>query len=330
MSNMALVTPFTVGFQMVRRQALFVTLLPVVLLVIEALVFGLSNERFLSMMNLFNVMRQSAILLLVATGSSFVILVGSIDLSLGAVATLTAIATALVVRDYSFGLWALPVAMAIGLAAGAFNAALHLLGRIPSFLTTLGTMGIFTGVSTWLAGGANVVFSDSSIACLASGRMLLNIPNVALWSLALFLLCSLVAARTHFGRNLMIVGGGEAVAELSGVRVFAVKAGAFLMSGLLAGFAGFLLVARSGTGASRMGDDLMLDAIAAVVIGGTALSGGIGGVHRALFGVLVITVMSNGLNVSGVNPFSQIVIKGVVVVLAVALLLDRSKIEFVK
>jgi ribose/xylose/arabinose/galactoside ABC-type transport system permease subunit len=315
---------------MVRRQALFVTLLPVVLLVIEALVFGLSNERFLSMVNLFNVMRQSAILLLVATGSSFVILVGSIDLSLGAVATLTAIATALVVRDYSFGLWALPVAMAIGLAAGAFNAALHLLGRIPSFLTTLGTMGIFTGVSTWLAGGANVVFSDSSIAWLASGRMLLNIPNVALWSLALFLLCSLVAARTHFGRNLMIVGGGEAVAELSGVRVFAVKAGAFLMSGLLAGFAGFLLVARSGTGASRMGDDLMLDAIAAVVIGGTALSGGIGGVHRALFGVLVITVMSNGLNVSGVNPFSQIVIKGVVVVLAVALLLDRSKIEFVK
>jgi ribose/xylose/arabinose/galactoside ABC-type transport system permease subunit len=330
MSNMSLVSPVTTGFKVVRQQALFVTLLPVALLLIEALIFGLSNERFLSMVNLFNVMRQSAILLLVATGSSFVILVGSIDLSVGAVATLTAIATALVVRDHEFGLWSFPIAMAIGLVAGAFNAALHLLGRIPSFLTTLGTMGIFTGISTWLAGGANVVFADPNITWLASGRLLFGIPNVALWSLAIFLLCAFVAARTHFGRNLVVVGGGEAVAELSGVRVFAVKAGAFLMSGLLAGLAGFLLVARSGTGTSRMGDDLMLDAIAAVVIGGTALSGGIGGVHKALFGVLVITVMSNGLNVSGVNPFTQIVIKGVVVVLAVALLLDRSKTEFVK
>jgi len=218
----------------------------------------------------------------------------------------------------------------LGLAAGALNAGLHLLGRIPSFLTTLGTMGILTGVSTWLAGGANVHFDDRTITWLASGRLLLGIPNVALWSIAIFLLCASVATCTHFGRSVVVVGGGEAVAALSGIRVGAVKTGAFLMSGLLAGLAGFLLVARSSTGTSRMGDDLMLDAIAAVVIGGTALSGGIGGVHKALFGTLVITIMSNGLNVSGVSPFTQVVIKGFVLVLAVALLLDRSKSEFVK
>lgn len=330
MSNTSIANRANIGFGVVRQHALFVALLPVALLLIQVFVFAFSNERFLSITNLFNVMRQSAILLLVATGSSFVILVGSIDLSVGAVATLSAIATALVLRDHSLGLWALPVVMVLGLVAGAFNAALHLVGRIPSFLTTLGTMGIFTGLSTWLAGGANVVFDDRRITWLVSGRLLFGIPNVALWSLGIFLLCAFVAARTHFGRNLVVVGGGESVAALSGVRVSAVKTGAFLMSGLLSGLAGFLLVARTGSGTSRMGDGLMLDAIAAVVIGGTSLSGGIGGVHKALFGVLVITVMSNGLNVSGVNPFTQVVIKGAVVVLAVALLLDRSKTEFVK
>jgi ribose transport system permease protein/putative xylitol transport system permease protein len=330
MSTTLMTHPVSIGFRTFRQKAAFATLLPLALLAIEVLVFGLSNDRFLSLANLYNVMRQSAILLLVATGVSFVILVGSIDLSVGAIATLSAIASALALRDHSIGLWAVPLAMVLGLAAGALNAGLHLLGRIPSFLTTLGTLGIFTGVSTWLAGGANVVFSDRSITWLASGRLFFGIPNVALWSLLIFLVCAYVAARTHFGRNLVVVGGGEAVAALSGVRVAAVKTGAFLMSGLLAGLAGFLLVARSSTGTSRMGDDLMLDAIAAVVIGGTALSGGIGGVHKALFGVLVITVMSNGLNVSGVNPFTQTVIKGIVVILAVALLLDRSKTEFVK
>jgi ribose/xylose/arabinose/galactoside ABC-type transport system permease subunit len=330
MSSTPIGLPISIEFQGGNQKRLFATLLPIGLLLIQVVVFACLNERFWSLANLFNLMRQSAILLLVSTGSSFVILVGSIDLSVGAIATLSAIATSLALRDYSVGLWALPVAMALGLAAGAFNAGLHLIGRIPSFLTTLGTLGIFTGMSMWLAGGENVVFDDRTITWLASGRLLFGMPNVALWSLLVFVLCTLIAARTHFGRNLVVVGGGESVAALSGVRVFAVKAGAFLMSGALAGLAGFLLVARTGTGTSRMGDDLMLDSIAAVVIGGTALSGGIGGVHKALFGVLVITVMSNGLNVSGVNPFTQIVIKGAIVVLAVALSLDRSKTEFVK
>jgi ribose/xylose/arabinose/galactoside ABC-type transport system permease subunit len=330
MPNTSIYNQISTRFRVFRQQALLVSVFPVALLLIEVLVFGLSNERFLSIPNLFNVMRQSAIVLLVAAGSSFVILAGSIDLSVGAVATLSAIATALLVRDHSLGLWALPLTMVLGLVAGALNAAVHLVGRIPSFLTTLGTMSIFTGVSSWLCGGANVVFDDENIAWLASGRVLFGIPNVALCSIAVFLLCGFVGACTHFGRNLVTVGGGEAVAKLSGVNVSAVTTGAFLMSGLLASLAGFLLVARTGTGTTRMGDDLMLDAIVAVVIGGTALSGGVGGVPRTLFGVLVMTVMSNGLDVSGVNSFTQVAIKGVLVVLAAALLLDRSKTEFVK
>src|SRR5258705_12744727 len=127
MSSTPISLPMSIGFKAGNQKRLFATLLPIALLLIQVLVFAFLNERFWSLANLFNVMRQSAILLLVSTGSSFVILVGSIDLSVAAVATLSAIATALVLRDHSAGLWALPAAMVLGLAAGAFNPGLHLI-----------------------------------------------------------------------------------------------------------------------------------------------------------------------------------------------------------
>lgn len=314
----------------VLRSDLLMLLLPVILLLAQVIVFGLINDRFFSFPNALNLMRQSAVLLLLASGLSFVILIGSIDLSIGAIVTLSAIVVALLVRDLGFGLWSLPAAALVGLAAGAVNAFFHLIGRVPSFLATLGTMGIFTGISNIIGGGFNIHFEDPVVGWIAAGRLIGPIPNVALWSLILFGIVSAVGARTLFGRYLYAVGGGETVATLSGVRVQTVKAGAFLMSGLMAGVAGFLLVARAGTATQRMGDSLMLDAIAAVVIGGTALSGGVGGVHRAIIGVLVIAVMSNGLNVIGVHFFLQTIIKGAIVIIAVALTLDRSKSEFVK
>ncbi|MFB9261959.1 ABC transporter permease [Bradyrhizobium erythrophlei] len=313
----------------IRRQPV-VLLLPVAFLITEILVFSIANDRFLSAPNVLNIMRQSAVLLLVASGLSFAILIGSVDLSVGAIVTLSAIAVALLVRDVNAGLWAFAAAAAIGLAAGATNACFHLFGRIPSFLATLGTMGIFTGISNILGGGFNIHFDEPVVKWMAAGRLIDPIPNVALWSLILFGVVSFVGARTHFGRYVVAVGGGETVARLSGVRVGVVKAGAFLMSGLMAGIAGFLLVARAGSATQRMGDSFMLEALASVVIGGTALSGGIGGVHRSIMGVLVIGVMSNGLNVVGVHPFIQTIIKGAVIILAVALTLDRSKSEFVK
>ena len=313
----------------VRLDALLL-ILPLVFLAAQVVIYGAVNDRFLSLPNALNLMRQSAVLLLVASGMSFVILIGSIDLSVGAIVTLTCIVVALLERDWNAGLWALPAAALVGIAAGAINAIFHLIGRIPSFLATLGTLGIFTGVSNIIGGGFNIHFEDSTVQWLASGRLINPIPNVALWALLLFGITSIIGARTHFGRYLFAVGGGETVAKLSGIGVQAVKAGAFLMSGLMAGLAGFLLVARASSATQHMGDSLMLEAIAAVVIGGTALSGGVGGVHRSITGVLVIAVMGNGLNVIGVHPFIQTIIKGAIIILAVALTLDRSKSEQVK
>jgi ribose/xylose/arabinose/galactoside ABC-type transport system permease subunit len=299
---------------------LLLLILPLLFLAAQVVIYGAVNDRFLSLPNALNLMRQSAVLLLVASGMSFVILIGSIDLSVGAIVTLTCIVVSLLERDWNAGLWALPAAALVGLAAGAINAAFHLIGRIPSFLATLGTLGIFTGVSNIIGGGFNIHFDDRTVQWLASGRLIDPIPNVALWALLLFVVTSIVGA----------VGGGETAAKLSGIGIQAVKAGAFIMSGLMSGLAGFLLVARASTATQHMGDSLMLEAIAAVVIGGTALSGGVGGVHRSLTGVLVIAVMGNGLNVIGVHPFIQTIIKGAIIILVVALTLDRSKTEQVK
>ena len=309
---------------------LLLLILPLLFLAAQVVIYGAVNDRFLSLPNALNLMRQSAVLLLVASGMSFVILIGSIDLSVGAIVTLTCIVVSLLERDWNAGLWALPAAALVGLAAGAMNAAFHLIGRIPSFLATLGTLGIFTGVSNIIGGGFNIHFDDRTVQWLASGRLIDPIPNVALWALLLFVVTSIVGARTDFGRYLFAVGGGETAAKLSGIGIQAVKAGAFIMSGLMSGLAGFLLVARASTATQHMGDSLMLEAIAAVVIGGTALSGGVGGVHRSLTGVLVIAVMGNGLNVIGVHPFIQTIIKGAIIILVVALTLDRSKTEQVK
>lgn len=194
---------------------LLLLILPLLFLAAQVVIYGAVNDRFLSLPNALNLMRQSAVLLLVASGMSFVILIGSIDLSVGAIVTLTCIVVSLLERDWNAGLWALPAAALVGLAAGAMNAAFHLIGRIPSFLATLGTLGIFTGVSNIIGGGFNIHFDDRTVQWLASGRLIDPIPNVALWALLLFVVTSIVGARTHFGRYLFAVGGGETAAKLS-------------------------------------------------------------------------------------------------------------------
>ena len=304
---------------------------PVILLVAMIVVFTAINPRFLSWVNVANLMRQSSILLLVATGTTFVIMMGAIDLSVGSVETMTAIAAAVLVRDFNFGaVAAVGSSIVIGGLCGLLNAALILKGRLPSFVATLGTMIIISGISTWTAGGANITFRNAELTWLASGKLLWAIPNAGLLALLIFALAAFVGARSHFGRSLFAIGAGGTTARLSGIAVTRAKAIAFVVSGVLCGLAGLLLVARTSTGTARMGDDLLLDAIAAVVMGGTALSGGVGGIHRTLLGVLVISVLKNGLNVIGVDAYVQIIVTGLIVILAVTLTLDRTRLAFVK
>jgi ribose/xylose/arabinose/galactoside ABC-type transport system permease subunit len=300
-------------------------------LMLLIIVFSALNPRFFSWLNVFNLMRQSSILLLVATGTTFVILMGAIDLSIGSIVTLVAIAAALLLRDAGLGATEIVlISCLIGAACGFINGLLVVHARIPAFVATLSTMIVFSGISTWVAGGANVTFRNANMTWLASGKLVWEIPNSGLLALGIFAVAALVGARSIFGRNLYAIGAGGTTARLSGINVPRTQLAAFGVSGVLCGIAGMLLVARTSTGTARMGDDLLLEAIAAVVMGGTALSGGAGGVQRTILGVLVISVLKNGLNVAGVHPYAQICITGLIVIIAVTLTLDRSRLAFVK
>lgn len=297
--------------------------LPLGLLIVLFAVFTILNENFLSAMNMVNLLRQMSILLIVALAGTMVILIGSIDLSVGAIVTISGTMAAFAVP--ALGAGAVLVGMLVGMAAGLLNGLIFTGFKIPSFLVTLGMMSALTGIANFLSDGRPILFSSPSFDDMTRGAPIAGIPNIFIWSILCFLLMIFLLSRTVFGRNMFAVGGGEQVAKLSGIRVNRLKILVFTIAGLLCGLAGALLASRIGAGTPRMGDPFLLDSIAAVVIGGTALSGGVGGAHRTMIGVLVITVLSNGMNIVGIHPFIQEIVKGLVVIAAVAATIDRSK-----
>ena len=313
-----------------RNRTTISVVAPVVLLVVLVVVFTAINPRFLSWPNVFNLVRQSSVLLLVATATTFVILMGSIDLSIGSVVTLCGMSTAALVRFHGMGLEVIFVAALIGALCGLVNATLIVGARVPSFITTLGTMIVIDGIATWIGGGSNIMFRNPDLTWISSGKLIWKIPNSGIWALVIFGIAAFVGVRTKFGRHLYAIGGGERASRLSGINVHRIKFAAFTLSGAICGLAGLLLAARTSTGMAQMGEDLLLKAIAAAVMGGTALTGGVGGVHRTIIGVLMIAVLTNGLNVAGVHKYYQIIVMGLIVIVAVTLTLDRSKLGFVK
>jgi ribose transport system permease protein len=178
--------------------------------------------------------------------------------------------------------------------------------------------------------GRALRFSSPAFENLAIGQFIPFIPNIALFALGAWLLASVVGQMTRFGRYMYIIGGGEAVAATMGIPITRYKIAAFVISGLMAGLAGALAVARLGAAGPTLGQDLLLNTLAAIVVGGTSLSGGIGGVHRTLIGVAIIALLDNGLNLMGVNQYTQMVIKGAVVVIAVLIGQDRKKSLVIK
>jgi ribose transport system permease protein len=204
------------------------------------------------------------------------------------------------------------------------------IGRIPSFVVTLGGLSVFSGVALNLLSGRALQYNSQAFDELAIGQLVPHFPNVALAAIIIWIVMVLVCFQTRFGRYTYIIGGGEAVAKTSGVPVTRYKIYAFMVSGGLAGIAGTLAVARVGAAGPTLGTDLLLNSLAAVVVGGTSLSGGVGGVHRTLLGVLIITILDDGLNLLGVNQYSQMVIKGLVVIAAVLVSQDRGKLVVVK
>ncbi|MBC7480110.1 MAG: ABC transporter permease [Pseudorhodobacter sp.] len=310
-----------------RLAALARQAFPVLMLAALCIAFGLLSDRFLTVNNALIVMQQSAVLLVTAVAMTFVIVCGSIDLSVGSIVAVSALAAASL--SATFGAFAILPAMVVGLACGAINGALFAYGKVPSFIVTLGTLVIFRGIVLLFTKGAPVSISDPQFLAVFAGR-LLGIPNAVLIALVVTGLAALVFNQTVFGRELRAVGGGERVALLSGIGVARVKFGVFLLCGFLCGIAGLLQSARTMAATAQLAQGLELDVIAAVVVGGTPLTGGIGRIRGTILGVLIIAILSNGMNMTGIDPYLQNIVKGLVLIFAVFLTIDRSKIQIIK
>jgi ribose transport system permease protein len=304
-------------------------LLPLIAIIALVCYFTIVNPLFFSSANALNIGRQSSVLLLVSLAETVIILIGSIDLSIGSLVTLTGILTALTVDR--FGLFGGAfVGIGAGALVGLINGTLVTMLRVPSFLVTLGVLSILSGVSNQISQGQSILFENNALLALVNNSIVLGVPNVIWFALAATAILSIVAFRTKLGRYLYALGGGEVVASHAGVPVTLYKILAFVLSGAICGLSGVMLTGQVGAGTPTAGSGLLLDAIAAVVMGGTALSGGIGGPHRTLLGVLVIAILTNGMDVTEVNNFTQDMVKGAVIILAVSLTIDRSKYSFIK
>lgn len=299
--------------------------------VVLCILLSIVSPYFLAMQNLLNVLRQSSINGILAMGMTFVILTRGIDLSVGSLVGLTGIVGASFVTTSSVaGLPGAPyyaiigifAAVVVGLIAGAVNGVVVSRFNVPSFVVTLGMLSSARGLAMLYTDGRPIPSLTPAFRWIGTGQVL-GVPAPIFLFAIVFLVAWWVLGATRYGRYVYAIGGNPRAAATSGINVPRIRFSVYVVSGGLAGIAGLLLAARTGAGLTQAGVSYELDAIAAVVIGGTSLSGGIGTVTGTLFGTLIIAVMNNGLDLLGVDSNYQQIIKGLMIVIAV--LLDTSR-----
>jgi len=286
---------------------------------------------FLKTENLLNVANQIAVIALIAVGMTAVIVTGGIDLSVGSLIALSAVVTARVIRDVFGAEAAGPAGMIIAsllgivacAGAGVFSGLMVTLFQIPSFIATVGVMLVSSGIAYMLADGQSINQVPDSFIRLGRGADLLHIPNAVVLMFALYVIAHVTMRRTVFGRHVYAVGGNAEAARLSGVPVRSVLIAVYTICGGLAGLGGVVMASQLKSGAPTYGQMYELYVIAAVVVGGTSLSGGRGHVFGTLIGAFIIAVIQNGMNLMGVESYTQKIVLGMVILGAV--LADRIK-----
>ena len=299
--------------EVLRRFSVFVILLVI------CLIFAISSPEFLSVSNLLNVALQTSIIAIVAFGMTFVMLTAGIDLSVGSVMAFSgALAAGLAVRQGLGTGVGILVALLAGIGWGAINGLLIVKGGMPPFVATLAMMAVARGMTLVYTQGKPIAGLGEDFVSWGTGRVL-GIPVPVILLVMLALITSLVLRHTRFGLHVYATGGSEEITRLAGVSPNAIKMAVYIISGLTAALGGVLLAARLWSAQPNAAVGWELDAIAAPVLGGTSLFGGVGGIAGSLVGAFIIGVMSNGLNLLGVPSYYQQVIKGVVFILAVML-----------
>jgi len=291
--------------------------LPLAGLVVVSILMGLASDNFFSVNNIMNVLRQVSVVGILAVGMTFVILTGGIDLSVGAVMALVGTLSAgLMVNTGLPASIALPAGLFIGLGIGIFNGALVAWGKMPAIIVTLATMGMARGLGLIYSGGYPVSGIPSWISWFGVGRIgVVPVPVVIM--VVIYAIAWVLLQRTAFGRHVYALGGNELAARLSGVKTQRVKLAVYGISGVTAALAALILTGRLMSGQPNAGVGFELDAIAAVVLGGTAIAGGRGLILGTLIGAVLLGILNNGLNLMGINPYLQDVIKGFIILLAI-------------
>ena len=278
----------------------------------------LYDSGFLSTNNLLNIGRQTAIIAIMAVAMTLVLSCGEIDLSVGSVAGLASVTTALAIKYYGIFI-GISVGLSTGLIIGILNGLISTRLMVPTFLTTLAMMGIAKGVSMWISGTRSISIIDDSYTNFFGSGDLFGLPSLLFWMLIIGLIGHLVYRHTKFGRQILAVGGNVVSANYSGINTNKIKFYVLIISSLMASLAGMLYAGRLHTGRFQLGEGDELSVIAAAVLGGTSLFGGKGTVIGSIIGALMIGVINNGLILMGLEYPQQLIARGSIIILAVAI-----------
>ena len=297
---------------------------PVIALFLAVVLITLTTDRFMTAQNLMNVSLQVSAVAIAAIGGTMVILTGGIDLSPGSSVALTTCVLAVLVKLMGLPLLlGILVVLVMGAAMGAINGVLSAYGRIPTFIATLATLSVYRGLAFLITEGTPIFNISPGLDRVFYDR-LFGIPLPFYYVMVLYVMTYVFLRHTSIGRAIYAVGGNESAARLSGIQVNRVRMVAFVLAGLTASISGVLLAARLNSGSPNYGVGLELQAIAAAVIGGASLTGGIGNIISTLFGALTVAVVQNGLNLNAVPAAWQNITLGLIIVLAVSLDMWRA------
>lgn len=282
------------------------------------------NSSFIDPSNLKNLLRQVSINALISFGMTFVILTGGIDLSVGSILALSSVLMGSFIKGGMDPVLGIVLACVIGAVLGSVNGLVITYGKVAPFIATLATMTIFRGLTLVYTNGNPISsLTDSEVFHEFGQGYLMGLPVPAIMMLLMFAVSYFILHKTTLGRKTYAVGGNEKVSFIAGIKIDRIKIFAYTITGMLCGMAGAILTSRLNSAQPTAGTGYELDAIAAVVLGGTSLSGGKGRIVGTIIGALIIGTLNNGLNILNVSSFYQQVVKGIVILLAV--LMDRKK-----
>jgi len=298
----------------------------VIALIILMAVITIINSNFLTANNLLNLLLQVTSNALIAFGMTFVILTGGIDLSVGSILALSSALTAGLLGSGMPVTLAILISLILGCILGMMNGLLISYGKLAPFIVTLATMTIFRGATLVYTNGNPITkgLSDTFLFQFLGQGYIVGIPFPVIIMFIVFIVLYVLLHKTAFGKSVYAIGGNEKAAYISGVKLNKVKIIIYSISGIMSSISGLIITSRLSSAQPTAGASYEMDAIAAVVLGGTSLSGGKGRILGTLIGALIIGVLNNGLNIIGVSAFWQQVVKGVVILIAV--LIDRFKV----